>query len=170
MYQLINKDDFAGIVKWSANIPDRDVDFYCIEAQKFDVYPVMPLAVVTGNNFIEDIEIAIQESPVTKTKLVAFYDDYVKPFLVCKAYERLLVLHGRNITQFGLRVNNEETSSEVSDKARGEWIEQTTHKANVYLADLMKEMKKVNYTFDSVVYSFAKCDNKPKYSTRIKAI
>ena len=60
MYQLINKDDFSGVVKWSSNIPERDVNFYCIEAQKFDLYSIMPKAKVSGNNLVEDIETAIR--------------------------------------------------------------------------------------------------------------
>ena len=167
MYQLINKDDFSGIVKWSSNISERDVNFYCVEAQKFDTYHIMPIAKVSGNNIVLDIETAIQESPITKPELVNFYNEYVKPFIVCKAYERLLLLHGRNVTQFGLRVNNEETSNEISDKARGEWIEQTAHKANVYMNDMFAKMKEANFTFDGVVYIDK---SKKKTISRINAI
>lgn len=167
MYQLINKDDFSGIVKWSSNIPERDVNFYCVEAQKFDTYPIMPIAKVSGNSIVLDIETAIQESPITKPELVNFYNEHVKPFIVCKAYERLLLLHGRNVTQFGLRVNSEETSNEISDKARGEWIEQTAHKANVYMNDMFAKMKEANFTFDGVAYIDK---SKKKTISRINAI
>lgn len=170
MTQLIDKEDFGAYVKFSDNIRAADVDFHCKDAQNFDAYPIMPLAVVSGNNMVTDIETAVNESPVTKPELVAFFNDYLKPFLVCKAYARFLLWAGRNITQFGLRVNNEETSTEVTDKSRAEMIADIEHKCNVYLARMTTNLYDTDYTYDGVVYEFGDCKSKPRAKTRIIAI
>lgn len=170
MTQLIDKDDFGQYVKWSDNIPARDVDFHCKDAQNFDAVPIMPLAVVSHNNLITDIETAILESPVTRPELLSFYADFVKPYLVLNAYRRFLLWSGRNLTQYGLRINNEETSTEVTDKARAEMMADALHKGNVYLARLTDGLKDADYTFDDIIYSFNNCQTKPKAKTRIKAV
>lgn len=170
MVQLIDKDDFGTYVKWSDNIPAANVDFHCKDAQNFDAYPIMPIAVVSLNNIVLDVENAINESPVTRPELLEWFTDYLKPFLVCKAYARFLLWQGRNITQFGIVVNQEETSTEATDKARAEMIADTEHKCNVYLARLTKALKDADYTYDSIVYEYT-CDNsKPRPKTRIVSI
>ena len=169
MAQLIDKNDFGDYVKWSANIPDRDVDPHCKDAQNFDAFPIMPLAVVSGNNMITDIETALAESPVTKPELVAFYNTYLEPFLVCKAYARFLLWHGRNIAQYGFVTNQEDTSIEVSDKTRGEMIADIQSKSNIYWARLTANLKDTSFTYDGIVYSF-ECTTKNKPKTRIRAI
>lgn len=169
MPNLINKDDFGAYVQWSNNIPAANVDYHCADAQNFDVEPIMPTAVVSGNNMLTDIIAALAESPVTKPELVAFYGAYVKPLLVLNAYRRFLLVHGINNTQFGLRVNNEETSNEITDKRRGEIMSDAQQKANVYLAKMTAELKAVDYTFDNIVYQYA-CAKKPRANTRIAAI
>lgn len=169
MIQLIDKDDFGAYVKFSDNIRAADVNFQCKDAQDIDAVPIMPIAVVSKNNMVTDIENAINESPVTRPELLAFFNDYLKPFIVCKAYARFLLWAGRNITQFGLRVNNEDTSTEVTDKARAEMIADIEHKANVYLARMSTNLKEKAYTFDTIVYSFD-CGTKPRAKTRIYSI
>lgn len=166
---LINKSDFSEYVVFSNNIKDDNIDVHCRDAQNFDVYPIMPTAKVSGNNMIDDIIFALTESPVEKPELIALFNDYVKPFMVLKAYCRFLLYHGRNITQYGIRVNNEDTSNDIGDKGRAEFIADNEHKANVYLARLNKALKDANYTFDSVVYQYA-CQTKPKAKTRIYSI
>lgn len=170
MIQLIDKDDFGAVVKFSDNIRASDVDFHCKDAQNFDAYPIMPIAVVSLNNIVLDVETAINESPVARPELLEWFTDYLKPFLVCKAYARLLLWQGRNITQFGLRVNNEETSTEVTDKNRSELIADTEHKCNVYLARLTSALKEADFTYDSIVYDFNCSSTKPRAKTRIKAV
>jgi len=169
MVQLIDKDDFGTYVKFSDNLRAADVDFHCKDAQNFDAYPIMPVAVVSDNNIVLDVENAINESPVTRPELLEWFTDYLKPFLVCKAYARLLLWQGRNVTQFGLRVNNEETSSELTDKNRAELIADIEHKCNVYLARLTDNLKDTDYTYDLIVYEQS-CQTKPRAKTRIKAI
>lgn len=166
---LIDKTDFGTYVKWSSNIPERDVNLHCLDAQEIDARPIMPLAVVSGNNMIDDIITALTESPVTRPELVSFFNTYLKPFLVCKAYARVLLWHGRNLSQYGLRVNQEDTSTEVSDKARGEMIADAQSKANVYWAKISGNLKVTSYTYDGIIYSNS-CTLKSRPKTRISAV
>ena len=171
MTQLIDKDDFGTYVKWSNNIPAADVNFHCKDAQNFDAYPIMPLAVVSGNNLITDIETAINASPVTRPELITFFEDFVKPYLVLCAYKRFALLHGINVTQFGFRVNNEDTSNETDKEKLANLMADALHKSNVYLARLTDGLKDADYTFDNIVYSFNNCETtKPRAKTRIKAV
>lgn len=170
MQQLIDKTDFIGVVKFSANIPAVDVNFHCLDAQNFDVYPVMPLVGGTGSNLLTDYADAILQSPVTRTELVDFFDDFLKPFMVCKAAARFMLWHGRNVTQYALTEPNQQESTPVTDKARAELIADIEHKANVYLARFNSEFVRLNYTFDSVVYSYGNCQTRPKAKTRVYSI
>lgn len=158
MAQLINKSDFIGIVKMSVNIPDSDVDFHCLDAQRFDLFSIIPDALAT----------ALQGT--MGTELQAFFNNYVKGFLVCKAHARLLLWQGNNVTQFGLVTNREDTSQQITDKQRAELIQSSEHKANVYLAQMTKAMKDANYTFDSVSYEYAACAEKPKVKPKFFAV
>jgi hypothetical protein len=171
--QLIDKDDFGAYVQFSDNLRAANVNFHCMDAQNFDFAELFPDATLSGNTFLADIETAFSESPVTRPELIAFFNNYVKAYLVCKAYARLLLWHGKNITQFGIRVNNEDTSNEITDKARSELIADINSKANVYLLKMSNAFKTANATFDSIVYgNTTGCDTsqnrKPK--TRIVAI
>lgn len=171
MANLITKDDFGAYVQWSNNIPAANVDYHCADSQNFDVEPIMPTAVVSGNNMLTDIIAALAEDPQTKPELIAFYNAYVKPLLVLNAYRRFLLVHGINITQFGSRVNNEETSNEISDKRRAEIMADAESKANVYLAKMTAALKLADYTYDTIVYDYQDCStSKPRAKTRIAAI
>lgn len=168
--QLIDKDDFGQYVQFSNNLRSENVDFHCMDAQNFDFAELFPNATVSGNTFLADIETALSESPVTRPELVAFFNEFVKGYLVCKAYARLLLWLGRNITQFGLRVNNEDTSTEVSDTARAALIADINSKANVYLIKMQKRFETVNGTFDTIVYGASCSGGNVKPKIRIKAI
>lgn len=158
MVQLIDKSDFAGIVKMSVNIPDADVNFHCMDAQRFDLFPLIPDALAT----------ALQGT--MGTQLQALFNNYIKGFLVCKAHARLLLWQGNNVTQFGLVRNREDTSDAISDKQRAELIQSSEHKANVYLAQIAKALEDANYTFDSVTYSYASAQNKPRVKPKFFSV
>lgn len=150
--QLIDKDDFGEYVQFSDNLRAGNVNFHCMDAQNFDFAELYPNATVSGNTLLANIETAVSESPVTRPQLVTFFTNFVKPFLVCSAFQRLLLWQGRNITQFGIRVNNEETSNEISDKARAELISDINNKTNIYLLRMSNAFKAANNTFDTIVY------------------
>jgi hypothetical protein len=92
-------------------------------------------------------------SPVwQKVQLLNFFENYIKPFWVCKAASRFLLWHGRNVTQFGLRNMLDDTSEAISDKARGELIDDIDRKAAHYKTQINLYLKQVEYTFDGTVY------------------
>lgn len=166
---LFNKTDFINIVPMSVNIPDANVDLHCNDAQSLDTKPTMPVRV--SNNAIDLIDdlISSESDPSTRPQLWDFYNSFLLPYMVCLAHARFLVWHGRNVAQFGLRVNSEDTSESVTDEQRADLIASSEHKANIYLAQLKVELVNKNFTFDSIPYMY-KCDNKPKVKTRIYAI
>lgn len=93
----------------------------------------------------------------TAIALLTLWLSYIKPFWICKASTRFLLWHGRNITQYGLRNNIEDTSEALSDKARAELINDLESKATHYHTQLRKTMSDANYTYDGTVYSFSDC-------------
>jgi len=95
----------------------------------------------------------------SETELMAFYVDFIKPYFVMSAYSRFLLWHGANITQYGARQNNEDTSAEISDKRRGELLAETKELINVYLSNLNTQFNTVSGTFDGTNYPNQCCDN-----------
>jgi len=151
---LIIKSEFTEFVKLGANVTkNSDIDTYIKDMQEIEYKTIVPLTFYN----------AITGSP--GTELTAFLNEYVKPYLICGAYEKFLLWHGRNVSQFGLRENQEDTSTPISDKARAELIADVRRKTNVYLLSMNDRLNDVSYTFDGVVYDFTSCDvakSKPK--------
>ena len=166
MIQLINKTDFIGVVPMSVNVPSANVDLHRKDAQSIDTIPIMPTR--TGEvSIVTDIE---NTNAGARPQLFAFYNSVLKPYMICMAHARFLLWQGNNITQFGIVMNQEDTSDPVSDRARAELIASSEHKANVYLAQVTSALKAANYTFDTVVYSYESCADKPRAKTRIHAV
>ena len=155
---LIIKSEFLDFVKLGANVTkNSDIDTYIKDMQEIEFKPVVPTAFYT----------AITGTP--GSELTIFLNDYVKPYLICGAYEKFLLWHGRNVAQFGLRENQEDTSTPISDKARAELIADVRRKTNVYLASMNDRLNDVSYTFDGVAYDFNTCNtskSKPKIGMR----
>lgn len=167
---LFNKTDFIGIVPMSVNVPNDNVNLHCSDAQNLDTKPVMPIRVSdTSIDLIDDL-IATESDHSTRPELWAFYDSYLLPYMVCLAHARFLLWQGNNITQFGVVVNQEDTSEPVTDKSRGELISSSEHKSNIYLARLWARLKDIEYTLDSIVYKKRDCGTKTRARTRTVAI
>lgn len=147
---LIQKSDFNIVVQFSQNIEDRMLDLHIADAENFDLVPRLPAAFYT--------EISSQASPADE--LETFRVNYVVPLLVCFAYKRFLLWQGRSVTQYGIRQINEDTSVEISDKARGELIDDIKSKINVYLTRFYNALKDADYTFDGIQYDFDICSRK----------
>lgn len=94
-----------------------------------------------------------------ETALMAFYVDYIKPYIVMSAYSRFLLWHGANVTQFGLRQINEESSQQITDKWRGELLQDIKAKINIYLSNLNKRFNDVSGAFDGTTYTIDAGDN-----------
>jgi hypothetical protein len=98
-------------------------------------------------------------------ELLNLWLTYLKPFTTYKALARFYVEHGYNITQYGVRVNREDTSDEISDKGRGAVVNNFDSKANHY-GTLISRQFGNTLTYDGVTYNFDSCGSsviKPKF-------
>lgn len=101
-------------------------------------------------------------------QLMQFWTGYVKPYFQACAYYRFFVWHGANVTQFGARQNNEDTSQEISDKRKGELLADISGKKDINLARLTKRFNDVLFTLDGIVYEYDNGDTqKPNQGVRI---
>ena len=154
---LIIKSEFESYVKIGANVSKNGaVETAIKDMQEFEFKPTVPLAFYT----------AITGTLTSTSELQIFLDTYVKPYLILGSYEKFLLWHGRNISQFGLRENNEDTSNAISDKARAEMMADIRRKTNITLLAMNKHLSDVSYTLDGVVYDFNTCEvakGKPKF-------
>lgn len=158
---LIQKSEFKTYVDFSDNIPSKKLDYNINDAQIFDLKPLVPA------DFYTDLF-----SLSARPELTVLLDDYVKPYLICSAFSRYLLWTGRNISQFGIRTNNEDTSTEVSDKARAELIADINNKKSYYWSIFKKKIYDDNYTYDGTTYDFTNdCDvSRPKRNFNIRAV
>ena len=144
---LIIKSEFRSQVKLGANVGTSDeLDSYIQKFQEKKFKPIVS----------SDFYTALLALPDTnKPELQTFLDEYIKPFLINGTYETFLLWHGRNISQYGLIQNREDTSDAISDKARAELMTDIRNDMNVCMAEMMRKLKESNYTFDSVIYNFS---------------
>lgn len=158
---LIQKSQFKDYVDFSDNISDKKIDYQINDAQLFDLKPLVPI------DFYNDLF-----SLSSRPELSSLLDEYITPFLVCSAFSRYLLWTGRNISQFGIRSNVEDSSTEISDKARGELIADIENKKKYYLAMFRKVIYDANYTYDSISYDFTTdCDvSSPRSKFNIRAV
>lgn len=91
-------------------------------------------------------------------ELMTFWSEYVKPYFMCCAYYRFLFWHGANVTQYGTRQNNEDTSQELTDKRKGELLADISGKKDIFLARLTKAFNVAQNTFDGVTYTYDSTD------------
>lgn len=146
MYKpLIIKSEFRTFCKLGANVgKDSEIDSYIRDMQELEFLPTV------DNTFYNDL----MSDLTTRPELKDFLDNKIKPYLICGAYEKFLLWHGNNISQFGIRNNSEDTSQQVSDRTRGELIADVKRKTNAYLSIFNRELKQANYTFDGITYTF----------------
>ena len=158
---LIIKSDFEAYCKLGKNIKDSDLDLHIRDAQEIELFSWIP------DNMYTDL----MDNLSTKPELTDLFNNYIKPFLVVSAYYKFILWHGKNISQYGIRQNTEDTSEEISDKSRAELMADVQAKKNVYLSRLKDTMFDDDYTYDNVVYDFYNdCDKKelqPQLNIRI---
>jgi len=142
---LVIKSEFRTFCKLGANVgKDSELDSFIKDMQELE------FRAIVDEPFYQDLIGDLTSRP----KLQSFLDTYIKPYLILGAYSKFLLWHGNNISQFGIRNNNEDTSTEVSDKRKGELIADVEHRTNKYLAIMNRELFLANYTFDGTVYTF----------------
>lgn len=159
---LIKKSDFKIYFKFSDNIKDNEIDLHIRDAQEVEFFSWC------DTDFYNDITGTLTNRPQLETLL----NNYIKPYLIACSYYKFLLWHGRNVSQFGLRVNNEDTSVELSDKARAELLADVEHKKNIYLNKLTQKIYNDGYLYDGITYTFYDDSNKsnPKNTMRIKQV
>jgi hypothetical protein len=89
----------------------------------------------------------------TDYELMNFFYLYVKKWLATATVVRYLPFLGLHATQWGLEQYSQEGFGQVTDKRRGEMLNSYVSEASVYLSKMANELKRVNYTFDGVVYA-----------------
>lgn len=117
-------------------------------------------------------EPSVSSSDWQEIELYTLFDNHLKPFLICSAFSRYLLWTGRNISQFGIRTNNEDSSTEISDKARAELIADIENQSVYYWSGFLKQIKCDSYTYDGVTYDFNNdCEiSRPKRNFKIRAV
>lgn len=142
---LIIKSEFRTYYKLGANVGnDGELDAYIQKTQELNFKQTVPAALYTD----------LLGSLTARPELEAFLNDYIKPFLISKTYERFLLWHGNNINQYGIRNNVEDTSQQISTTNRAELINDVKSDSNAFLALMNKQASDANFTFDGVVYDF----------------
>ncbi len=140
---LIIKSEVESYVKIGANVSKNEaIESAIKDMQEFEFKPIVALTFYNALITTPGIELQL------------FLETYIKPYLILGAYEKFLLWHGRNVSQYGLRENNEDTSTPISDKARGELMADIRNKANIRLLEMDKQLNLVNYTFDGITYDF----------------
>ena len=142
---LVIKSEFRAFVKLGANVgKDAEIDSHIRDMQELEFRSTM------DEPFYIDLIGDLSNRP----ELQDFLDNYIKPYLICGAYEKFLLWHGNNISQFGIRNNTEDTSTEVTDKVKGELLADVRRRTNSYLAIMNRELFLNNYKFDNIQYTF----------------
>jgi len=142
---LIIKSEFRTFCKLGANVgKDSELDSFIQDMQELEFRSTMD----------EPFYIDVTGDLTNRPELQLFLDTYIKPYLICGAYEKFLLWHGNNVSQFGIRNNIEDTSQQVSDKTKGELLADVKRKTNAYLSIMTRELYRSNYTFDGIVYTF----------------
>jgi hypothetical protein len=84
--------------------------------------------------------------------LLNFWNDYIKPLMCALTMKRYTLWAGANYTQFGIRQNNDETSTEITTARRAELLQDIERKVNYYQMNAIKYLASVNNELDGVVY------------------
>lgn len=157
---LIIKSEFEQYVTMTNNIDDSAIALHIRDAQEID--------------FISWVDTPFYDKLLSGpgTQLSSLLNDYIKPYLICLAYHRYLLWCGRSPQRSGLRKAIEESSEEISDKARGELMADIHSKSNAYLNKLKYKLYADRYTYDGVIYTFFDEINKvfPRPKISIKQV
>lgn len=161
---LIKVSDFEAYVKIGANvIRGNEMDMHIKDMQELE------FGSWADTEFYNDLMNCNQNDD---PELFELLQNQVKPYLVCGAYSKFLLWHGRTINQAGIRVNLTDTDGGISDKARGELTNDIIRKQNIYLNKLKFKLCNDNYTYDGIVYTFYdELDKKrPQVKTTIRQV
>jgi hypothetical protein len=160
----LSKTELAAIVEqFTTNIEDRLINPHIQKTIDIGFTEIVPQTLINAL-------VALSLTGGGNTELKAFYNNYFKQVWSYFAYIRFFTWHGRNITQFGLVSINDDTTSQISDKARGELINNIEHDSQVYLTRMLNELELKNYTFDTINYTKVSPIKKPRNRFGIRAV
>lgn len=143
---LINKTDLKTYVQFSDNIEDRLIDFHIKLVQETIIEPLLdPI-------MFANLEQVVSNPSNTYPELATLFEDHIKAWICNKTIYSFYSQHGINVTQYGMRVMNEDTSQPVAPEDRAMLLQTVKNNANAYWLRLDKRMADDNYTYDNITY------------------
>ena len=182
MIPLITKQQIGKFVTLSENVDSLNIDSFINDAQEFDTINVFPIALLNAievklllkiqqwnknktyalndyvfyDTYYTSLGVSTNSQPPSAdwedNELMNFYIQYLQPFIAYSFYYRFIAYYGAFVTQKGIRSMTDETSTEISDKRRGEMLGDIRNKVNVWTGKISKKLNDVDYTFDGVQY------------------
>lgn len=139
-------------------------------------YSIDDIVTYNGVYYIVNSPVIIGENPPTTnnkytvSELLNFWANFVKPFLVYSSYKRFLLWHGKHISMGGVRKHNDNTSFEVNADELTYLLSDLRSIVSVKQTKMYAELKRVDYTFDSVKYVTNLNVSKPNKGLNIFAV
>jgi len=148
----LTKANLAVYSQFTTNITDRMIDPHILNARKYDVQPYLTADMVTAILALADD---------ADNELATFYNDYVKEVWALATYIRFMVEHGINVTQFGVTkpTDPRATYTQVGEVERANILRMKRADMAVAVSEMTDRLKKVLFTFDSVIYVESKTIN-----------
>lgn len=145
MQMLISKSNLVTYCQFTDNIEDRLINPIIQDTQDLEIEPLIDPVMFTNFNLIVG-------GSTLFPQLKSFFDNYVKQWICFTTYYNFCTVHGINVTQYGIRVNNEDTSVPVDPQDRAKFNQAYKNKGNAYYLRMNKELDAKAYTFDNIKY------------------
>jgi hypothetical protein len=143
---LITKTELKTYLQFSDKIEDRLIDFHIKLVQETIIEPLLdPI-------MFANLEQVVSNPSNTYPELATLFEDYIKAWICHKTIYSFYSQHGINVTQYGMRVMNEDTSQPVAPEDRAMLLQTVKNNANAYWLRLDKRMADDNYTYDNITY------------------
>jgi hypothetical protein len=142
---LISKSDLKTYIQFSDNIPDRLVDFHIKQVQELVIEPLIDVTMLANI----EAELA---TPSTYPQLGLFFTNFMKAWICNNVAYSIYSQHGINITQFGVVVINEDTSTPVAPQDRANLLQTVKNNGNAYYMRMRKALEDADFTFDTIKY------------------
>jgi hypothetical protein len=161
---LISKSDLKTYVQFSDNIEDRLIDFHIKLVQETIIEPLLdPI-------MFANLEQVVSNPSNSYPELATLFEDYIKAWICNKTIYSFYSQHGINVTQYGIRVMNEDTSQPVAPEDRAMLLQTVKNNANAYWLRLDKRMADDNYTYDNITYNDENCKKDKGINLGIKRV
>lgn len=159
---IVGLSDMVHHVALPQNFDQEVLEVQVAKAQRFDLEPRI------GREIVEDMKGLLENRP----ELEDFREVYVKPLLAHRAYERILTVHGRNVTPAGIvKPSDPEGTFESANKQdRKELLQLAERDAAVHETEMWNELRRANFTFDGVSYEIEEMKDRRRRNFRISGI